>query len=129
MKMKLLLVTNVLLIFVFCLNGCTTNDKSSNGIITDEEKIVGTWINSSIYQEGPRIITYNFLSDNTCIFMASYNNEEISTNGTWKIINKKLECTIEGQMTSGDYSFSNDDKTLTLIDKNNVSMVFTKQLD
>jgi hypothetical protein len=123
---KLFIIGIITIILAISLSGCFDN-KSSNKLSNDEEKLIGTWTNIDEFQLNPRIISYSFYSNKTCVFSISYEDEFYSANGTWKIENNKLLITIEGETMSGDYEFINDGKTLALLDEQGNAMDFDKE--
>ena len=68
------------------------------------------------------------MANNTYIVNSTYLDDILSFNGTWKIVDNKLVVTIEGRTQTGNYKFSNNDKTLTITDTmSNTTTVLTKQ--
>lgn len=124
---QLMIIGIITIIITISLCGCLDNKKSSNTLNTDEEKLIGTWTNIDEFQLNPRIISYSFYSNKTCMFSISYEDEFYSANGTWKIEDNKLMITIEGETMSGDYAFINDGKTLALLDEQGNAMDFDKE--
>ncbi|GAH17355.1 unnamed protein product [marine sediment metagenome] len=100
MKKKLLIV-GIVAILLICvgLSGC--NEQSSES--SEENKFLGTWINDvgeiTIFHENGT--TTSILGD-------------LQGTGTWKLENDSLIITF-GLILTFDYSFSNNDETLTLI--------------
>ncbi len=74
-----------------------------SGCVDEENKIVGEWID----QDGD---THHFFSDGT------YNSISGSAtqSGMWELKDEKLVFTTLGGTITYNYSFSNNDKTLTL---------------
>ena len=111
MDKHVLIVGVALLFLTIGLSGCIDNRSSS-----ELDRFIGKWQTA----EG---VTLILSSDETCSF--------IGGTGTWEVKDGKLLITIryeDGQnMMSYDYQFSDNDKTLTLIDAGNRLMVFTKQ--
>lgn len=106
-KNRVLIFGFVLLLIVSIFSGC----------IDEKSKFVGTWKD----EQGDYIV---FKSDNTL------ESEEESgvEKGTWKISNEELTINILGATLIFDYSFSNDDNTLTLTSKVSESIkVLTRQ--
>lgn len=95
---KKLLIVGIVAILLICvgLSGC--NEQSS-----EENKFLGTWINetgeTTIFHENGT--TTSILGD-------------LQGMGTWKLENDRLIITF-GLLLTFDYSFSNNDETLTLI--------------
>jgi hypothetical protein len=132
MKRIIVIISIILLLLVLGFSGCldsnNNGDNSTNEESTDEEKIIGTWINSDIFEGYQRNISYSFFSNKTCLFSISYRDDFYSTNGTWKIEDKKLIIIIEGQEVSGDYTFLDNDKKLAMIDESGNTMDFIKKI-
>ena len=121
------LITLGIAVLLICigLSGC---NESNNSYKPDEERIIGTWIISEPYEGSTRTITYIFLPDKTYEVIGTYKEDTESYNGTWKILDYELVVTIEGQTQTGNYNFSNNDKTLTITDNmSNTTTVLTKQ--
>jgi len=106
---KLVIVGIVILLVCVGLSGCT-----SNPLDTDKNKLVGTW-NTDIHQETGftnYTYVYTFFSDGTL----SYTISTIGGNsipGSWEIKDDKLIINAISQSVNY-YSFSNNDRTLTL---------------
>ena len=95
---------------------------------SDEEKIIGTWVITELFEGNTITITYIFLVNNTYIVKSNYLDNISIFNGTWKIVDNKLVVTIEGRTQTGNYKFSDNDKTLTITDiMSNTTKVLTKQ--
>lgn len=125
MKKQLIVIGITILFLTVILSGCEENSS-----ILDEERIVGIWIGSDIFQNSSRNITMIFLSNKTYQTVATYNGYKIIGNGTWYIENNKLFIDITKPKISkskSDYAFSNNYNTLTIIDSTGKSIDFTKQ--
>ena len=123
-KNCIITIISILIISVI-LSGC---NESNNNFKSDEDRIIGTWIISEDYEGAPITITYIFNTDKT--YQVIGKSEEIteSYNGSWQISDDKLIVTIEGRTQTGDYQFSNDDKTLTITDdSSNTTNILHKQ--
>jgi hypothetical protein len=121
------LITLGIAVLLICvgLSGC---NESNNSFKSDEDRIIGTWVISEIYEGSTRTVTYIFSSDKTYEVIGTYKEGTESSNGTWKILDYKLVVTIEGRTQTGNYKFSNNDKTLTITDNmSNTTTVLTKQ--
>ncbi|MCK5031160.1 MAG: hypothetical protein KAR64_06810 [Thermoplasmatales archaeon] len=121
------LIVSGMAVLLICvgLGGCT---ESNNSFKSDEDRISGTWVISELYEGSTRTITYIFLPDKTYEVIGTYKEDTESYNGTWEILDYKLVVTIEGQTQTGNYKFSNNDKTLTITDNmSNTTTVLTKQ--
>ncbi len=125
MKKQIIIVGIVVIFLIVVFSGCEEN--SSN---LDEERMVGTWFGSDIFQNSTRNITMIFLSNGTYQTVATYNTIKIIGNGTWDIVNNELFIDITEPRISNsksDYTFSNNYNTLTIIDSTGKSIDFTKQ--
>ena len=94
MKKQIIVVLGIIFILLIVgLSGC----------VDEENKIVGEWRD----QDGD---THHFFSDGT------YNSISGSTtqSGMWELKDEKLVFTTSGGTITYNYSFSNNDKTLTL---------------
>lgn len=114
MKKKLIIHLIAILLILVNLIGCLENENNQNK--TDEEKLIGIWTNTSSFNGNIITITYTFLSNNTYIVSLKTSQNTSTYSGTWEIINKSLIVTIEGKTNTGDYEFSNNDKTITITD-------------
>ncbi len=114
MKKHLIVIGIVVLLLVVGLSGCNEISNPLTG--NDDNRFVGTWKN----EYGA---TITFFSDGT--------GSQTSVSFQWEIKDGKLvmDWIIEGTKYSlvYNYSFSNNDTTLTLTTPENVSQVFTKQ--
>ena len=123
MKKQLIKVGIISIILItLSLTGCNENILKS-----DEEKIIGTWVYATTLNEEAVYVYYIFFLNKTFEVKFLYTGEDIRANGTWNITDNKLLITLEDETISNDYSFSNNNKTLTLIESNGVKSVFTKQ--
>ena len=106
---KILLISVVTILISSFLSGCTSK--------SDEDRLVGTW---ETEDESMKLVIY---SDGTCEFIGSQ--------GTWEIKDGNLLMVLRfnnGKNTmSYNYSFSDDDKTLTLMDTVERTWIYTKQ--
>jgi len=112
MKKQLLIIGIIVLLVCVGLSGC-------DSLKSDRDKFVGSWKFANT-NSTPII----FLSNGT------YIEESIldSKSGTWDIQEHKLVIDINQQKTEYNYSFSNNDRTLTLtIVGTTTSYIFTKQ--
>ena len=95
---------------------------------SSEEKLIGTWYISEVYEVSTRTVTYIFSSDKSYEVIITYQDNKESFNGTWKIVDNQLIVTIQAETLTGNYQFSNNDKTLTITDTiSKISTVLTKQ--
>jgi len=122
---NVLAVGIMLLLLVVSLSGC---NESNNSIKSDEDRVTGTWIVSEFYEGSTRTVTYIFSSDKSYEVIVTYKDLKESFNGTWKIVDNQLIVTIQAETLTGNYQFSNKDKTLTITDTiSKISTVLTKQ--
>jgi hypothetical protein len=125
MNKHIILIGITILLLSVGLSGC---NESNSSFKSDEDRIIGTWSISELYEGSTRTITYIFLPDKTYEVIGTYKEVMDSYNGTWKILDNKLVVTIEGRTQTGNYKFSNNDKTLTITDNDsNTTTVLTKQ--
>lgn len=113
MKIQLLTI-GIIILFVVGLSGC---NEENNTLNTEKNRFIGTWQNTTM----GFTTTITLFSDSTC---------KINTgNGTWDLKDGKLVITLAltGQPTEFPYTFSNNDRTLTLTPSNNVPMIYSKQ--
>ena len=122
MNIKLKIVGIILIILTLYLSGCNENIFKS-----DKEKIIGTWVYATTLNESTVYVYYIFSTNQTIEIIFLYTGEDIRANGTWNITNNKLIISLEEENIVSDYSFSNNDKTLTLIENNGIKSIFTKQ--
>jgi hypothetical protein len=119
------MVISILLVVVI-LSGC--NAPNEKKIITNEDRIIGTWFISKQDAGGTMNITYIFGADKTYEVFGTYNDETENFKGNWEIVDNKLVVTIEGESQTAFYEFSNNDKTLTItVLEGDSSIVLTKQ--
>ena len=116
MKNKTLVIVISIILWTILFSGCNEKEINNNITPSEEDRFIGTW------KSERGALTITFFSDDDCSFFG--------LSGYWEIKDEKLVITtyeVE-QNIIYDYSFSNDDKTLTLTEgkKGGVS-VFTKQ--
>ena len=114
MNKNLAIFTIAALLIVVGLCGCSESDKDQ--INNDEEKLIGTWINTSLYEGNEMMISYTFYLNSTYIVSRIYLEDTMSFNGTWEVEDNKLIVTIEGRTQTGNIKFSNSEKTITITD-------------
>ena len=125
MNKNLIIFGIAVLLVCITLSGC---NESNNSFKSDEDKITGTWVITDVYENSTLTITYSFLANNTYIVTRTYLDDILNFNGIWRIVDNKLVVTIEGETQTGNYKFSNNDKTLTITDNmSNTTTVLTKQ--
>ena len=116
MNKKSLFISVLTLLSIILLCGCNEVETKVN---EDEEKMIGTWINSDTYNGSTREITYIFYTDNTGEIKISYVSEIFITDCEWRIVDNKLQIDVSEPTESrliNDYSFSNNNNTLALTD-------------
>ncbi len=122
MKKQLVIFGIAVLLIFIGLSGC---NEDNNTFQSDEEKIIGTWVYATTLNETTVYVYYNFLANKTFEVIFSYTGDRGS--GTWNITDNKLLITLKGEIITSDYNFSNNNKTLTIIESNGIKSVFTKQ--
>ena len=97
--------------------------------ISDEDRLIGIWTNTSMIQDSIRTSTYIFLSDKTFEQTVSYKGKTDMATGIWEVIEPSNELVLysEIQDLTIFYDFSNNDKTLTIRDDTGATIDFTKQ--
>jgi hypothetical protein len=110
MKKQLVIIGIVALLVCVGLSGCT---QISNTLNPEKQKFIGTW--KTPFMGGPYNITMDFLSDGTY-------TDSLMYSGTWDLKDGKLVITTQIGSSTHHYSFSNNDRTLTLDGTN-----YTKQ--
>ena len=110
------------------------NDNSGNGggngsVLSDEEKIVGTWRYTESYEGQTIVGIFNFLEDKSCEYSQALSGGTPQTfSGSWDIDGNSLVLSFEGVETeTTDYVFSDDGETLTLTDSGGITRVLTRQ--
>ncbi|KYK22323.1 hypothetical protein AYK25_02675 [Thermoplasmatales archaeon SM1-50] len=113
MKKQLLIIGIISILIYVGLSGC---NEHNNTINTEEDRFIGTWHSTT---GSPSIL--EFFKDGKCIY---------GYNGTWELTDGKLVINLISisLITTYNYTFSNNDKTLTLtFIENNFTEVWTKQ--
>jgi len=112
MKKQLIIIGIIVLLVAIGLSGCTNNP-----LDTERNKFIGTWTCTEGMSKG---ISFTFFSDGTgSLSIASI---------TWTLKEGKLVISSEGMTVPYIYSFSNNDKQLTLTAAGStISEVFMKQ--
>ncbi len=124
MKKQLVIFGIAVLLICIGFSGC---NEDNNTFQSDEEKIIGTWVFATTLNETTVYVYYIFLTNKTFEVIFSYAGEVIRENGTWNITDNKLLITLKGEIITSDYNFSNNNKTLTIIESNGIKSIFTKQ--
>jgi len=106
-----------LIFFIAILAGCTSSS------LDDKKKFLGNW---RLEGNESNMVNYTFLESGT-FFFTEYPNYP----GTWDLKNGELTTNFSGVVSSSYYSFSNNDRTLTLTDliDPETKLVLTKQTD
>jgi hypothetical protein len=126
MKKQLIIPGMVVLLLVINFSGCIETKNSQNNI--DEGKLIGIWTNTSLAEGNVVTLSYTFLSNYTYIVSINYLENTSTYIGTWKITDNNLIVIIEGRTLTGNYEFSNNDKTITITDTSSGSVtILTKQ--
>ena len=104
------------------------SDKEDSSVLSDEEKIIGTWRYTESYEGQTIVGIFTFLEDKSCEFYASTGGNEQTLSGSWDIDGNNLFLSFEGVETeTTDYVFSDDNETLTLTDSVGTVRVLTRQ--
>ena len=114
MKRKIVIVGMTLVLLTVVLIGCTSTK-------TNEEKFLGSWITEiSAGQEETAV--FNFFPNGTFSFVVTFLLNESDVNFTtltfWEpytINDEKIVMVIEGKTEILEYSFSDNDNVLTLL--------------
>jgi len=121
MKKQLILVGITLFLLVDGLNGCT--DKKNGLSKINEEKVLGQW--TETIPGTSLIVTMNFVTN-----MSYYEiMNETRIWGTYTMTDETITLQNGGATHTFEYSFSNNENTLTLIetDGGEVNLVLTRQ--
>jgi len=121
MKKQLILVGMLLLLLAVGLSGCADNKNVSSKI--NEQKVLGQW--TATIPGTPLIITMNFVTNMS--YYESMNETRIW--GTYTITNETITLQSGEATHTFQYSFSNNENTLTLLETGNeeVYLVLTRQ--
>ena len=120
MKKIVVLVIALILVIIGFLSGCNENNTNENK--TNREKILGMWLANVTTGPGKGSTgIYTFYSNGS--FLA---NSDTKTWGTFDITNEKLNMSAEGVTYTYDYTFSDNDSIVTLID-GYWTIILTKQ--
>lgn len=110
MKKQLIIIVIIILLLAVGLSGC--NENNTNEINTNKEKILGAWLANVTSGPGKGSTgIYTFFSNGS--FLASSDN---NTWGTFGITDEKLTMSAESTRFTYDYTFSDNDNKVTLID-------------
>jgi hypothetical protein len=121
MKKQLVIIGILAIIITVGLSGCTTNNNSSK---LNKEKILGRWTTTIL--DTPITVTLNFFTNGS--FYEGLNETTVIW-GTYTMTDETIALQ-NGEVThTVDYTFSNNDKTLTLLETGDggVYLELTKQ--
>ena len=106
-----------------------TSDNDDSSMLSDEEKIVGTWRYTESYEGQTIVGVFSFLEDKSCEYSQALSGGTPQTfSGSWDIDGNSLVLSFEGVETeTTDYVFSDDGETLTLTDSGGITRVLTRQ--
>ena len=109
-------------------NNNSDNGGENSSVVSDKEKIIGTWEYTEFYEGQTIIGIFTFLPDKTCEYSASSDGNTQTLKGTWDITGNNLVLNFEGVPTETTvYKFSNNNEELTLTDEVGTIRVLTKQ--
>ena len=125
MSKKIFMVGIIIFLSVNGFSGCID-------IENYEEKILGKWLVGSIPEGDDDSVIFNFFSnDSFYVNMTEVDEYGTPTTQTawmiYEITDDKFIMTIEGNEVFLDYSFSDNDQTLTLTEKDGSLTVLTRQ--
>ena len=105
------------------------SDNEDSLVLSDEEKIVGTWRYTESYEGQTIVGVFSFLEDKSCEYSQALSGGTPQTfSGSWDIDGNSLVLSFEGVETeTTDYVFSDDGETLTLTDSGGITRVLTRQ--
>jgi hypothetical protein len=121
MKKQLVIIGIITLLVIVGLSGCTNNNNVSSE--TNEEKVLGGW--TATIPDTPITVIMNFFTNGS--YSESINKTVIWE--TYTITNETIALQSGVKTHMVKYSFSNNDKTLTLleIDGGATYLVLTRQ--
>ena len=116
------MVGMTLALLTIVLSGCTSTK-------TNEEKILGSWITEgSIGQEETAV--FNFFSNGTFSLELTVNELNLTTFTIWEtytITDESIVMILGNETETLEYSFSEGDNTLTLIEDNGEHTILVRQ--
>ena len=123
MKKKMIIMIGMTLILLtITLSGCTSTK-------TNEEKILGSWITEkSMGQEETAV--FNFFSNGTFSLEVTVNESNLTTFTIWEtyiITDESIVMILGNETETLEYSFSDGDDILTLIEDNGEHTVLVRQ--
>jgi len=106
-----------------------TSDNDDSSMLSDEEKIVGTWRYTESYEGQTIVGVFSFLEDKSCEYSQALSGGTPQTfSGSWDIDGNSLVLSFEGVETeTTDFKFSDDNEKLTLTDDGGITRVLTRQ--
>jgi hypothetical protein len=121
MKKQLILIGITLFLLAYGLSGCTENKNGPSK--RNEEKVLGQW--TETIPGTSLIMTMNFMTNMS--YYESINETRIW--GTYTMTDETITLQSEGAIHTFQYSFSNNENTLTLleIDAGDVNLVLTRE--
>ena len=128
MKKKILITGIIIFLLVIGLSGCMYTDNNKNY----KEKILGIWLAGDTPEGEDGSVIFNFFSNGSFYVnlteVDEYGDSTMQTAWmTYEITDDNFVMIIEGNEVFLDYSFSDDDKSLTLVEKDGTSTILTKQ--
>lgn len=125
MKKQLMIIGIIVILLAVGLSGCNEDNTTFH---SDEEKFIGTWIYSFTYEGIKATVTYKFFINKTVVIVGSAGGVEQSVSGTWNITNNMIVlASSEDEIIAGEYSFSSNNKTLTITPSSGDSLVLTRK--
>jgi hypothetical protein len=123
MKKKMIIMIGMTLVLLtITLSGCTSTK-------TNEEKILGSWITEkSMGQEETAV--FNFFSNGTFSLEVTVNESNLTTFTIWEtyiITDESIVMILGNETETLEYSFSDGDDILTLIEDNGEHTVLVRQ--
>lgn len=104
------------------------SDEEDNSMLSDEEKIIGTWRYTESYEGQSIVGFFSFLEDKSCEYSASADGNTQTLSGSWDINGNNLVLSFEGVETETTvFKFSDDNEKLTLTDSVGTVRVLTRQ--
>ena len=122
MKKQLIIIGIILILLTVLLSGCNENSR--------DKRFVGTWIPNEVFGMPGANQTVTFYSDGYYLVVTEFYGSITRLDATWDLVEHgKLRLTYaNGGYIEYIYSFSNNDKTLTLTPfLGGFSTIYTKQ--
>ena len=128
MFLVIFIVIILVLVSVYMVLSNNSDDGENSSMLSDEEKIIGTWKYTESYEGQTIVGFFSFLEDKSCEYSASADGNTQTLSGSWDINGNSLVLSFEGVETeTTDYVFSDDNETLTLTDSVGTVRVLTRQ--